>query len=104
MITTATAPFVVEAGSELSFDGSSIRCEPVYNEANDWFSVMLFVVSSADGNALATTRMQVTAAEVDAETGVGSGETGLWFNALQKAVITKLEAMSGNESTTFTIA
>lgn len=104
MITTATAPFVIEAGSELSFDGSSIRCEPTYNEASNWFSVMLFVVSSASGNTLASTRMQVTAAEVDAETGVGSGETGLWFNALQQAVITKLEAMSGNESTAFSVA
>ena len=65
MITTATAAFVIESGSEQTFDGSST--------------------------------------EVDAETGSGTGEYAPWFNALQKAVITKLSAMTGNASTVFTI-
>jgi hypothetical protein len=47
--------------------------------------------------------MQVTTTEVDAETGTGTGEYAPWFNALQKAVITKLSAYTGNASTVFTI-
>ena len=47
--------------------------------------------------------MEVTVTEVDAETGSGSGETAPWFNALQKAVKTKLAAITGNGSTTFTV-
>lgn len=103
MITTSTAAFVVESGSEQSFDGSSIICEPTYLEASTSFSVRLNIVDSSTTTVIAYGGVVVTSTEVDAETGAGSGETAPWFNALQKAVITKLSAYTGNGSTVFTI-
>lgn len=103
MITTATAAFVVESGSEQTFDGSSIICEPVFFETLSRFEITLRVLSSTTSNEIGRGYMSVTTTEVDAETGSGSGEYAPWFNALQKAVITKLAAMTGNASTVFTI-
>jgi hypothetical protein len=103
MITTSTAPFVIEDGSEQKFDGSSIVCEPVYYENLARFDVMLLVQDSATTNQIGRGYMTLTKAEVDAEVGGGSGETDPWFNALQKAARTKLSAMTGNGSTTFLI-
>lgn len=103
MITTATAAFVLESSAQQQFNGSSIICEPVYYETGTSFSVTLRVLDSATTREVGRGGVVVTLAEVDAETGTGSGETAPWFNALQKAVITKLSAMTGNGSTVFTI-
>jgi hypothetical protein len=103
MITTATAAFCIESGSEQVFYGSSIICEPVYYESLTRFEVTLRVISSATTSEIGRGYMQVTTTEVDAETGTGTGEYAPWFNALQKAVITKLSAYTGNASTVFTI-
>ena len=103
MITTATAAFVIESGSQQKYDGSSIICEPVFFETLSRFEITLRVLSSTTSNEIGRGYMSVTTTEVDAETGSGSGEHAIWFNALQKAVITKLAAMTGNASTVFTI-
>ena len=104
MITTATAPFVLEsAGSQKEFDGCNIICEPTFFEIQDTFSVLLHIQDTATSNYIDRGYVEVTATEVDAETGSGTGETDPWFNALQKAVITKLSAYTGNGSTVFTI-
>ncbi len=103
MITTSTSPFVVESGSQKEFDGCTIVCEPTFFEVQDNFNVILHIQDTVSTNFIDRGYMTVTATEVDAETGSGSGETDPWFNALQKAVITKLSAMTGNGSTTFTI-
>lgn len=103
MITTSTAPFVLEDSSQNEFNGSSIVCEPVYFELQTKLGVRLNVIDSADSNVIAYGYIELTNAEVDAETGSGTGETAIWFNAVQKAVITKLSAITGNGSVTFTI-
>lgn len=103
MITTSVAPFVVESGSQQKYDGSNIICEPTYIELQTTFHVRLNVVDSTTTTVIGYGVVNVTTTEVDAETGAGSGETAPWFSALQKAVITKLTAMTGNASTTFGI-
>lgn len=103
MITTSTAAFVVESGSQQKYDGSSIICQPVFFETLLRFEVTLIVLSSTTTLEIGRGYVNVTTTEVDAETGSGSGEYAPWFNALQKAVKTKLAAMTGNASTVFTI-
>ena len=103
MITTSTAAFVLESSAQQKFDGSSIICEPVFYETGSRFDVTLRVQDSATTLEIGRGNISVTTTEVDAETGTGSGETAPWFNALQKAVITKLSAYTGNASTVFTI-
>ena len=103
MITTATAAFVIESGSQQKYDGSSIICEPVLYETLSRFEVTLRVLDSATTTEIGRGYVNVTTTEVDAETGSGSGEHAPWFNALQKAVKTKLAAMTGNASTVFSI-
>lgn len=94
---------MIESGSQQKFSGSTIICQPVFLEAGAKFGVTLFVQDTATTSIIAQGSLQLTTAEVDAETGSGSGETAIWFNALQKAAVTKLSAMSGNGSTTFTV-
>jgi len=103
MITTSTVAFVVESGSQQQYLGSSIICEPVFYETLSRFEVTLRVLDSSTTTEIGRGSIQVTTTEVDAETGSGTGEYAPWFNALQKAVITKLSAMTGNASTVFTI-
>ena len=103
MITIATAAFVIESASQQKYDGSSIICEPVFYETLSRFEVTLRVLDSSTTTEIGRGSIQVTTTEVDAETGSGSGEYAPWFNALQKAVKTKLAAMTGNASTVFTI-
>ena len=103
MITTSGSAFQVEDGSQQRFSGSSIDCEPTYNQTQETFYVRLNVLDSSTTTVIAYWAITLTKAEVDAETGSGSGETAPWFNALQKATITKLSAYASNGSTTFTI-
>jgi len=63
--------------------------------------VRLNVVDSTTTTVIGYGAVSITKTDVDAETGSGTGETAPWFNALQKAVITKLSAF--NASTVFTI-
>lgn len=103
MITTSVAAFVLEADAEKSFLGSSILCEPIYFESLAKFAVTLRVMDSSTLGEIDRGYMEVTSAEVDAETGAGTGETAPWFNALQKAVKTKLAAITDNSGVTFTV-
>lgn len=103
MITTATAAFVLEEDSQQQFLGSSIICEPTYLEIESKFSVRLNVLDSTTSSVIAYGNIQVTKTEVDAETGGGTGETDPWWNALQKAVKTKLAAIPDNSSVTFNV-
>jgi hypothetical protein len=103
MITTATAAFVLEEDSQQQFLGSSILCEPTYRETEAKFTVRLNVLDSVSNNVIAYGYMEVTKTEVDAETGGGTGETDPWWNALQKAVKTKLAAIPDNSSVTFNV-
>jgi hypothetical protein len=103
MITTSVASFVLEDSAQQQFNGSSIICEPVFFEQTSSFSLVLRVIDSTTTNEIGRGYMSLTTTEVDAESGSGSGEYAPWFNALQKAVVTKLSAMTGNGSTTFTI-
>lgn len=103
MITTSSSAFVIESGSQSKYDGANILCEPVYYELRQSFAVTPRIQDSSTTNFIGSGQMEVTKTEVDAETGSGSGETAPWFDALQKAVKTKLSAMTGNGSVTFTI-
>jgi hypothetical protein len=103
MITTSVAAFVLEDSAQQRFLLSNIVCEPTYTEASYNYNIRLYVQDSVSGNTVAQGYMSLTATEVSAETGSGSGEHDIWFNALQRAVVTKLLAMTGNASTTFTI-
>lgn len=103
MITTSTAAFVLDEDSQQKFDGSSIICEPTYFETQAKFGVKLVVIDSVSTNSIAYGYLEVTTTEVDAETGSGTGETAPWWNALQKAVKTKLESITDNSSVTFTV-
>jgi hypothetical protein len=103
MITTATAPFVLEEDAQTQYNLSNIICEPIFFELPQKFVVVLRVLDSVSTNEIGRKDIELTVAEVDAETGTGSGETAPWFNALQKAVITKLEAITDNASTVFAI-
>ena len=103
MITTATAAFVLEQDAQAQYLGASIICEPTFFETTDQFAVTLRILDSVSTNEIARGYMEVTATEVDAETGSGTGETDPWFNALQKAVKTKLEAIADNSGVTFTV-
>ena len=47
--------------------------------------------------------MELTTTEIDAETGAGASETAIWYNAVERAVKTKLEAITDNASVTFAI-
>lgn len=103
MITTATAAFVLEEDSQQQFSGSSILVEPTYFELQTKFAVRLSVLDSVTSTVIAYGYMEVTKSEVDAETGGGTGETDPWWNALQKAVKTKLAAIPDNSSVTFNV-
>lgn len=103
MITTSTAAFVLEEDSQQQFLGSSILVEPTYFEIQAKFAVRLSVLDSVTSTVISYGYMEVTKAEVDAETGTGTGETALWFSALQLAVVTKLEAIADNSSVTFAV-
>lgn len=103
MINTSVAPFVLQEDSQQMFSGCSISCEPTYYEIRDIFGVRLNILDSLTTETISYGYMEVTAAEVDAETGSGTGETDLWFNALQKAVKAKLAAITDNSGVTFTV-
>lgn len=103
MITTSTAAFVLEEDSQQQFLGSSILVEPTYFEIQAKFAVRLSVLDSVTSTVTAYGYMEVTKAEVDAETGAGTGETDPWWNALQKAVVTKLEDIPDNSAVTFNV-
>ena len=103
MITTSAHTFVLESASQKTYDGASIVCEPVYSELTATFGVTLHVLDTVSTNYIDRGYMSLTVAEVDAETGAGAGETAPWFNALQKAVKTKLLTYTGNASVTFTV-
>lgn len=104
MITTATADYRLEEGANAKFvAGTNIVCEPTFYELTDNFAVVVRVLDATTSSEAGQGQVFVTATEVDAETGSGTGETDPWFNALQKAVKTKLSAITGNGSTTFTV-
>lgn len=103
MITTSGTAFVLAQGDQRKFLGSSIICEPTYYETPQTHGVRLRIINSVSTSDIDYGYMEVTLAEVDAETGAGSGETAPWFNALQKAIKTKLVAISDNSGTTFTV-
>lgn len=104
MITTSTANYrTIEASEQIFLAGQSIICEPTYREVPALFDVSLRIIGATVTNEFTRTQIQVTVTEVNAEAGTGSNETEPWFNALQKAVITKLSAITGNGSTVFTI-
>jgi hypothetical protein len=103
MITTSVAAFVLSEDSQQKFEGSSILCQPTYSELSEVFSVRLIVLDSVTNNTIAVSSIEVTKTEVDAETGGGTGETDPWWNALQKAVKTKLAAITDNSGVTFNI-
>lgn len=103
MITTASAAFVLEDDSQQQFSGSSIICQPTYRETEQKFTVQLNVLDSTTTTLIAYGYMEVTKAEVDAETGSGTGEVANWFSALQLAVKTKLAAIPDNSGVTFTV-
>jgi hypothetical protein len=103
MITTSGSAFVIESSSQQKFSGSSIICDSQYYVLAGLFLVTLNILDTVTTNYIGTGYVTLTTAEVDAETGSGSGETAPWFNALEKAVVTKLSAYTGNSSTTFTI-
>lgn len=103
MITTSVAAFVLEQGDQLKFSGSSILCEPTYRELQSTFTVRLNILDSVSNNVIHYGYMELTKSEVDAETGGGTGETDPWWNALQKAVKTKLAAIPDNSSVTFNV-
>lgn len=77
--------------------------EPTYFELQTKFAVRLSVLDSVTSTVIAYGYMEVTKSEVDAETGGGTGETDPWWNALQKAVKTKLAAIPDNSSVTFNV-
>lgn len=103
MITTSASAFVLEQGSQNEFNGCSVICEPTYLELRSAFSVRLRIIDSVSSNEISSGFLEVTKTEVDAETGSGTGETALWFSALQEAVVAKLEAISDNSGVTFTV-
>ena len=103
MITTSGGAFVLAQDDQQEFNGSSIVCEPTYYELRELFSVRLVILDSVTTNIIAYGSVDVTKAEVDAESGSGTGETAPWFDALQDAVKTKLSAIADNSGVTFTI-
>jgi hypothetical protein len=103
MITTSVAAFVLEEDSQQKFEGSSIMCEPTYYELQTKFGVKLNILDSVSNTVISYGYIEVTKTEVDAETGGGTGETDPWWNALQKAVNTKLAAITDNSGVTFNI-
>jgi hypothetical protein len=103
MITTASAAFVLEEDSQQQFLGARILCEPTFRETEAKFSVRLNVLDSTTSHVIHYGYIEVTSAEVDAETGSGTGEVDQWWNALQKAVKTKLAAIPDNSGVTFTV-
>jgi hypothetical protein len=103
MITTSVAAFVLEEDSQQKFEGSSIMCEPTYYELQTKFVVKLNILDSVSNTVISYGYIEVTKTEVDAETGSGTGETDPWWNALQKAVKTKLAAITDNSGVTFTV-
>lgn len=103
MITTASAAFVLEEDSQQQFFGSSIMIEATYIELDAVFACRLNVLDSTTTSVIAYGNMKVTTADVDAETGSGTGEVAPWWNALQKAVVIKLEDIPDNSAVTFTV-
>lgn len=103
MITTSGGRFVLEEDSQQQFSLSNIICSPHYYETTEVFDVDLIIQDSVSTNHILTSSMRVTKAEVDAETGSGTGEVAQWFSALQQAVVTKLEAIPDNSAITFTV-
>jgi len=103
MIASSVAAFVLEEDSQQQFLGARIMCEPTYLELQQKFAVKLNVLDSVSSTVIYNGYMEVTSTEVDAETGSGSGETAPWWNALQKAVVTKLEDIPDNSGVTFAI-
>jgi hypothetical protein len=103
MITTSGGRFVLEEDSQHQFSLSNIICGPHYYELTEVFDVDLIIQDSVSTNHIITANMRITKAEVDAETGSGTGEVAPWFDALQKAVKTKLAAIPDNSGITFTI-
>ena len=101
MIRIASAAFVLEEGSQQQFFGSSIMVEATYAELDAAFACRLNILDSSTTAVIAYGNMKVTKAEVDAETGAGTGEVDPWWSALQRAVKTKLEAIPDNASVTF---
>lgn len=101
MITTSTAAFVLESGSQLKYDGATILPEVVFSESTANFLVKLIVLDATSLTPIGFGRVTLTPTEVDAETGTGSTNTAIWYSALLKAVKTKLLVF--NASTTFTI-
>lgn len=103
MITTASAAFVLEEDSQQQFLGARILCEPTFRETEAKFSVRLNVLDSTTSHVIHYGYIEITSAELDAETGSGTGEVAPWWNALQKAVVTKLEDIPDNSAVTFTV-
>lgn len=103
MINTSVSSFVIIDGSQKQFDGCDIICEPIYYEEITSFSVTLRVIDTVTASEIDRASITITKAEVDAETGSGTGEVANWFSALQLAVITKISAYTGNASVVYSV-
>lgn len=104
MITTATANYRTTEGANQIFEaGASIIVEHTYRERADNFLVHLRILGVVEASEFAQDTLLLTNAEVSAETGTGTTEVDKHHNRVQKAVKTKLSAITGNGSTVFTI-
>lgn len=100
---TADNPYIIEDGSEKTFSSATkLSAEPYYLPLRSIFSVLCIATNSSTELEESRVYIDLTKAEVDAETGSGTGETDNWYKALQEAIVTKLEAFAGNSGVTFT--
>jgi hypothetical protein len=100
---TANNTYKLVEGSAITFGSDTkIECQPLYLSVRGLFSVTIIAQNGTTDLEDYRGFIDLTKTEVDAETGTGTGETDPWFKALQEAVITKLEAITGNGGVTFT--
>lgn len=100
---TANNPYKLLEGSAITFGSDTkVECQALYLSTRGLYSVTIIAQNGTTDLEDYRGVIDLTKAEVDAETGSGTGETDNWFSALQEAIITKLEAITGNGSVTFT--
>lgn len=99
---TADADFVVIDSVAKFTNAAEVLTEATFLPRSETVFCNLIVLT-VDGEEVARYALNLRQTDVDAETGSGTGETATWHNAVEQAVVTYLEGLTGNAGITFTV-
>lgn len=100
---TADSRYTIDGADVFFADTTKISADATYLPRSETVSLVLRVLNGADEFEVATHYLSLRSTDVDAETGAGTGETATWYNAVEQAVVTYLEALAENTGVAFSV-